>query len=78
MERQIESMDIQIETMIRSKQLLETIPIELQNGLYKNIIKQINSFIENYCNHQFIYDTIDINPDYSQTIQYCKKCYKTN
>lgn len=70
-------MDIQIETMVRSKHILESIPIELQNSLYKDVLTQINSFIEKNCDHHYIYDLIDINPDYSRTIQYCEKCYKT-
>ena len=70
-------MERQIDAMVRSKQILESISNELQNGLYKDILTQINSFIENYCDHHYIYDMIDINPDYSQTIRYCEKCYKT-
>jgi hypothetical protein len=29
----------------------------------------------NICNHIFIIDLIDINPDKSQIIKYCTKCY---
>jgi len=70
-------MERHINAMVSSKQLLESVPIELQNGLYRNIITQINSYIENYCDHHYIYDLIDINPEYSRTIQYCEKCLTT-
>jgi hypothetical protein len=46
-------------------------------------IDELTKFIDNLellkkniCNHEYIYDLIDIDPDKSQTIQYCKKCNK--
>jgi hypothetical protein len=33
-----------------------------------------NEYIQNMCNHEFETDTIDINPDESRTISYCKIC----
>jgi hypothetical protein len=37
----------------------------------KNIL---NNHIKNKCNHEFITDLIDINPDESRSITYCKFC----
>jgi hypothetical protein len=34
----------------------------------------LNQQIKNMCNHEFETDTIDINPDESRTISYCKIC----
>lgn len=31
----------------------------------------------NECDHEFVVDYIDIDPDRSQQIIYCEKCYKT-
>lgn len=31
----------------------------------------------NECDHAFVVDYIDIDPDRSQQIIYCEKCYKT-
>jgi hypothetical protein len=33
-----------------------------------------NEYIKNICNHEFIQDLIDINPDESKSISYCKFC----
>jgi len=33
-----------------------------------------NQYIQNLCNHEFETDTIDITPDKSHTISYCKFC----
>jgi len=44
------------------------------------IIKQINKCndnINNFCNHEFEEDMIDITPDRSQKITYCKICEYT-
>lgn len=70
-------MEDSITNMVESKRILETLPNNEQNLMYKNIIIQINNYIDTYCQHNYISDLIDINPDYSQTIQYCEKCYKT-
>jgi len=43
----------------------------------KNILHAIelcNANIQNSCNHEFIEDVIDINPDESTSISYCKFC----
>lgn len=37
----------------------------------------IQDKIKNMCNHEWINDTIDINPDRSQNICYCVKCEVT-
>jgi hypothetical protein len=37
-----------------------------------NLMKQIHN-----CNHEYITDTIDINPEKSQTITYCVFCEST-
>jgi len=39
-----------------------------------NLIDICNSHIKNLCNHEFIDDNIDIDPDNSQAITYCKIC----
>lgn len=51
---------------------------------YDKIINDFNSIkiiiedkIRNICSHDWIYDSIDINPEYSQTICYCQKCEVT-
>jgi hypothetical protein len=42
-----------------------------------NFISKLDKLIKNNCNHEYIYDLIDIDPDRSQTIEYCKKCFTT-
>lgn len=46
----------------------------------KNILHEIelcNANIQNICNHEFVEDVIDITPDESLTISYCKFCEYT-
>lgn len=38
------------------------------------LLKEINKFLEENCDHSWIYDTID-EPLYSRNICYCSKCY---
>ncbi len=40
-------------------------------------IKYLNELIFNNCEHDFVEDLIDINPDKSQRIIYCKICEYT-
>jgi hypothetical protein len=47
--------------------------IERKNHIL-NLKKICNQYIQNLCNHEFETDTIDINPDESKTISYCKFC----
>lgn len=54
--------------------------IETYNELINNLdtLKLfIKNKISNICNHEWVYDTIDINPDRSQNICYCVKCEVT-
>jgi hypothetical protein len=39
-----------------------------------NLIDICNSYIKCLCNHEFIDDNIDIDPDNSQVITYCRIC----
>ena len=42
---------------------------------FNTIMALINEYIAKYCIHDIVYDTIDITPDTSKTIRYCKECY---
>lgn len=48
---------------------------EKENMVY--IFKECNENIQNMCNHEFINDVIDITPDFSQNICYCRLCEYT-
>jgi hypothetical protein len=39
-----------------------------------SISNSVNDIINNLCNHDYIYDTIDIDLDTSKTICYCSVC----
>lgn len=39
--------------------------------------KKINAKLINICKHEYITDLIDIDPDISKTIEYCKNCGNT-
>ena len=56
----------------------------VQCNKYKNevseiryLINTINHTLTNICKHEFVEDEIDITPDTSQTISYCKICEYT-
>ena len=38
------------------------------------ISKTINNFLLNHCEHDIVNDSIDIDPDKSESISYCIKC----
>jgi hypothetical protein len=63
--------------IIRSRDLLQMIDKNEQNGLYLEICNKIETYINKYCNHDFIDDMIDIDPDKSISIRYCKNCSYT-
>jgi hypothetical protein len=41
---------------------------------YKNLLNEINNFLYNHCDHQWLTDLIDITPEKSKYITYCEKC----
>ena len=43
----------------------------------KKIIKKLNNILFRICNHQWIIDNIDIDPEISKTIKYCSLCNLT-
>ena len=58
--------------MIAKNSLIE--PTPTTNTDYNKIIKEINSFLLKYCDHVWIDDSIDISPDESKQIRYCRHC----
>jgi hypothetical protein len=42
---------------------------------YQKILKQVNEYLHLHCKHNYVTDSIDIDPDRSETIRYCEKCY---
>ena len=62
-----------VTAMIRVKTILSSkIP---NNQEYNTIVDLINEYVKKHCNHNIVYDTIDITPDYSKTIRFCMECY---
>lgn len=43
----------------------------------KKNIKKLNNLLFKICKHQWIIDSIDIDPDKSKTIKYCSLCHLT-
>jgi len=66
-----------IEYMYRAHSILINLPTDKRNAEYNAIYELISKYIDTQCVHHIIYDTIDITPDHSKTIQYCDRCYKT-
>jgi hypothetical protein len=68
--------EILIEKLINFQLKIETHKNSFDNKL-KNIFSLINEYILENCNHDKVYDLIDIDPDKSQSIIYCSKCFAT-
>jgi hypothetical protein len=67
-------MDAEVELMIRAKNICQRIPADLRSKEYQEIIIKINYFLLKHCQHEFVNDSIDIDPDKSIDICYCVKC----
>jgi len=63
-----------VENMIKIKNILNRLPQCQQNKQYKNICREIDLYLFSWCNHNFIRDLIDIDPDRSKEIVYCTVC----
>ena len=66
-----------VEVMARAKSYIDSLPVQLQNEDYNNIVKQINEYLKKYCVHRIVTDSIDIDYDRSQDIRYCECCMQT-
>jgi len=66
-----------VEIMTYVKMWVDKLPVECQNDDFKLINELVQSYLKTYCVHDVIQDEIDINPDESQTIFYCSKCFCT-
>ena len=66
-----------IECMVRIKGLLQhRAPVEVDAKTeYLLIQKLIDEYIMKHCEHNIVYDYIDITPDTSKRIRYCTHCY---
>jgi hypothetical protein len=63
--------------MERAKSILEQVEKGQQPAEYSKICQSIKEFIAKYCPHEIEEDDIDISPDKSQRIKYCKICFTT-
>ena len=49
----------------------------LRSVAFRKILKDVNGYLYLNCKHEYVEDTIDIDPDRSQSIKYCNKCMLT-
>jgi uncharacterized protein YutD len=43
----------------------------------EKFINDLETLVKELCKHEYVYDLIDIDPEKSQIIEYCRKCNKT-
>mgnify|MGYP001328979740 CR=1 FL=1 len=67
----------ELDVLIKVKETLSCIPIDKQSVEYENINFKINCLIHKKCNHDIVFDNIDIDIEKSELICYCTKCYLT-
>ena len=64
----------EVRNVIRVKSIMDRIPESDQSVEYKTIIQMIQGFLHNNCQHEIVIDNIDVTPDKSVTVFYCKHC----
>jgi hypothetical protein len=80
-----------VESMIRVKIALDSCPMSkmvvtnddqpnnfkryVRSIAFCKILKEVNAYLFLHCQHRYVEDLIDIDPDKSQTIRYCEKCF---
>lgn len=67
----------ELDALIQAKETLSCIPRDKQSVEYESINFKINCIIHKKCNHEIIFDHIDLDIDKSDTICYCNNCYLT-
>tara|TARA_B100000424_G_scaffold267969_1_gene261835 strand:- start:384 stop:839 length:456 start_codon:yes stop_codon:yes gene_type:complete len=67
----------ELDLLIQAKETLSCIPINKQSVEYENVNFNINSVIHKRCNHDIVFDNIDIDIERCETICYCTKCSLT-
>jgi len=73
----MDSNRLTIEAMTRAKHNLESVSTNRRNKDYNTIMSAILLYLDTYCEHHIVQDMIDTDVEYSTTIHYCDKCYKT-
>ena len=68
--------DVHIQNLISLKRSLEN---DIQGMEYtleirKTEVKFLTELLKEHCNHEWVNDMIDIDPDTSMHISYCEKC----
>jgi hypothetical protein len=67
--------DDELENIISINVQLDKIPPSEQSIEYQGIVHAVKTYLKNRCDHNFLYDYVDIDPDTSKQICYCNKCY---
>lgn len=72
-----DDLEVSVRTLVNTKQNLDRIigtADELHNVEFYEIYDKITKYIQLYCNHDYVLDSVDITPERSQTICYCTNC----
>ena len=66
--------NVELDVIIDISNKLERLPEDHQSDEYKYIVELVQKYLKNNCKHSLVMDSVDIDPDRSQTIVYCCKC----
>jgi ribonuclease HIII len=67
-----------INSMVRALGALSFTHVnEMDDTEYNSIVDSIKHYIMKHCIHDKVYDSVDIDPETSKTICYCKNCHET-
>jgi len=67
----------ELNIILEMSKMLDKIPISEQSSDYRQIAQMVRNYLNNNCNHNLVYDYIDIDPDQTRQICYCCRCFTT-
>jgi hypothetical protein len=76
-QEEVDYTDIEVDIITAFSSELESVPSEEQSIDFQQIVQYVKDFLKKKCKHTIVLDSIDINPERSQTIVYCTKCGST-
>ena len=56
---------------------MRTVPEKQRDNRFKKMVKDMECYLEGECNHNWVHDLVDIDPDRSKSIIYCTQCFIT-
>mgnify|MGYP001165315797 CR=1 FL=1 len=69
--------DAQITATSNALISMRTVPEKQRDNRFQKMVKDMECYIDGQCNHNWVHDLVDIDPDRSKSIIYCTLCFIT-